>query len=179
MKYVAIVGSISKDSINMRLAQFVAKRYSNENNEIEVLHLDKIPMYNRDDEQNMVPEVIAFKNAIKSADGVIWVTPEYNQSIPGVLKNAIDWISRVDNVINNKPSMMMGTTPGFLGTVHAQLHLRDILSALGSPVLIGNDVLIGGGHKKLTVDNNLNDESTVNWLDIVMNNFENFVNSKK
>lgn len=71
--------------------------------------------------------------------------------------------------------MIMGTIPGFLWTIHAQLHLRDILFAMQSPGLMGNDVMVGGGHARLDVDNNITDASTNDWLDTVMPNFKAFV----
>lgn len=175
MHYVAIVGSNSKTSLNRRLAAAIAKLYGTDDVTIDVLTLNDLPMYNVDDELTPAQVVIDFKQTVKVADGVIWVTPEYNHSIPGVLKNAIDWLSRVDKVMIGKPSMIMGTTPGFLGTIHAQLHLRDILFAMQSPVLMGNDVMVGGGHAKLDADNNITDASTIDWLDTVMPNFKAFV----
>ncbi len=177
MKYVAIVGSNSKNSLNRVLANFLAKRYGSDDLSIEVLSINNLPFYSVDDELTPSEEVVAFKQAVKEADGVIWLTPEYNHSIPGVLKNAIDWLSRVDKVMINKPSLIMGTTPGFLGTVYAQMHLRDILFALQSPVLMGNDTLVGAGHQKLSGTDNLTDDSTIAWLDTVMPNFKAFVAS--
>lgn len=104
MKYVAIVGSNSKNSLNRVLANFLAKRYGSDDLSIDVLSINNLPFYSVDDELTPSPEVVAFKQAVKEADGVIWLTPEYNHSIPGVLKNAIDWLSRVDKVMINKPS---------------------------------------------------------------------------
>ena len=177
MKYVAIVGSNSKNSLNRVLANFLAKRYGSDDLSIEVLSINNLPFYSVDDELTPSEEVVAFKQAVKEADGVIWLTPEYNHSIPGVLKNAIDWLSRFDKVMINKPSLIMGTTPGFLGTVYAQMHLRDILFALQSPVLMGNDTLVGAGHQKLNGADEVTDESTIAWLDTVMPNFKAFVAS--
>lgn len=175
MKYVAIVGSNSKNSLNRILANFLAKRYGSDDLSIDVLSINNLPFYSVDDELTPSPEVVAFKQAVKEADGVIWLTPEYNHSIPGVLKNAIDWLSRVDKVMINKPSLIMGTTPGFLGKVYAQMHLRDILFALQSAVLMGNDTLVGAGHQKLSGADEVTDESTIAWLDTVMPNFKAFV----
>ncbi|WP_447408725.1 NADPH-dependent FMN reductase [Weissella confusa] len=175
MKYVAIIGSNSKNSLNRILANFLAKRYGSDDLSIDVLSINNLPFYSVDDELTPSPEVVAFKQAVKEADGVIWLTPEYNHSIPGVLKNAIDWLSRVDKVMINKPSLIMGTTPGFLGKVYAQMHLRDILFALQSPVLMGNDTLVGAGHQKLSGADEVTDESTIAWLDTVMPNFKAFV----
>lgn len=75
----------------------------------------------------------------------------------------------------SKPSMIMRTIPGFLGTIHAQLYLRDILFAMQSPVLMGNDVMVGGSHARPDVDNNITDASANDWLDTVMPSFKAFV----
>ncbi|MEK9198579.1 NADPH-dependent FMN reductase [Ureibacillus sp. 179-F W5.1 NHS] len=172
MKVAAIVGSIRKDSYNKKLAQFVQKRYA-EKFDLEILTLNDIPMYNQDIEENPPQEVVAFKQKVKDADAVLWITPEYNSSIPGVLGNAIDWLSRVDKVMIGKPSWIMGASMGNLGTAKAQMHLRDILFAIGlsSPVLIGNDVYIGAVHTKMDDEGNITDEGTVQFLDSVVENF--------
>ncbi|CAM5305148.1 NAD(P)H-dependent oxidoreductase OS=Lysinibacillus sphaericus OX=1421 GN=LS41612_02845 PE=4 SV=1 [Lysinibacillus sphaericus] len=96
--------------------------------------------------------------------------------MPGVI-NAIDWLSRVDKVVIGKPSFMMGASMGNLGTVKAQLHLRDILFSPGinSPSLSGNDVYIGAVHTKFDAEGNLTDEGTVKFLDSVIENFLDWV----
>lgn len=156
----------------MMLAEFIQKRYA-EKVTVEILSLHDIPMYNQDEENNPPQSVIDFKAKVKAADAVLWVTPEYNASIPGVLGNVIDWLSRVDKVMIGKPSIVMGASMGNLGTVKAQMHLRDILFAqgLGSPVLQGNEVYIGAAHTKFDEAGNLTDEATVKFLDQVIDNF--------
>ena len=94
MKVVAIVGSIREDSYNKKLAKFVQKRYQ-DRFDLEILDISVLPFYNQDIELDPPEEVIKFKAKVKAADAVLWVTPEYNASIPGVLANAIDWLSRV------------------------------------------------------------------------------------
>ena len=136
MKVVAIVGSIRKESYNMKLAKFVQTHFADQF-DLEILNLTPTsnvqPRYRIDEP----PQVFDFKAKVKAADAVLWVTPEYNSTIPGVLGNAIDWLTRVDKVMNGKPSWIMGASMGALGTVKAQMHLRDILFATGlnSPVL--------------------------------------------
>ncbi|MCT6903390.1 MAG: NAD(P)H-dependent oxidoreductase, partial [Lactobacillus sp.] len=107
MKVVAIVGSIRKESYNMQLAQFIQKRYT-EKLDLEVLSLKDLPMYNQDIENEAPQAVLDFKAKVKAADAVLWVTPEYNGTVPGVMVNAIDWLSRVDKVMIGKPSIIMG-----------------------------------------------------------------------
>ena len=122
MKVVAIVGSIRKDSYNLKLAKHVQKRYADQF-DLEILDLAPLPIYNQDIELEAPQVVLDFKAKVKEADAVLWVTPEYNATIPGVLGNAIDWLSRVDKVMNGKPSIVMGTSMGTLGSVKAQMHL--------------------------------------------------------
>ncbi|CAM4407526.1 NADPH-dependent FMN reductase [Paenibacillus macerans] len=110
---------------------------------------------------------------VAAADAVLWVTPEYNSTIPGVMANAIDWLSRVDRVMIGKPSWIVGSSMGLLGSVKAQGHLRDILFASGisSPLLPGNEVYIGLVHEKINDQGELTDEPTIKHLDLVAENF--------
>lgn len=176
MKVVAIVGSIRKESYNLQLAKFIQKRYA-EKLDLEVLSLKDLPMYNQDIENEAPQTVLDFKAQVKEADAVLWLTPEYNGTVPGVMVNAIDWLSRVDKVMIGKPSFMMGASMGNLGTVKAQLHLRDILFSPGvnSPLLSGNDVYIGAVHTKFDAEGNLTDEGTIKFLDVVIDNFLNWM----
>ena len=173
MKVVAIVGSVRKESYNNKLAKFVQKRYADKF-DLEILDLSILPLYNQDIEENAPQAVVDFKLKVKDADAVLWVTPEYNATVPGVLVNAIDWLSRVDKVMIGKPSWIMGASIGMLGTVKAQAHLRDILFAGGlqSPVLIGNEVYVGAVHTKMDEEGNITDEGTVAFLDNVVSNFK-------
>ncbi|MGN7478269.1 NADPH-dependent FMN reductase [Solibacillus silvestris] len=176
MKIVAIVGSIRKDSYNLKLAKHIKERYA-EKFDLEILDLAPLPMYNQDIELEAPEEVLNFKAKVKAADAVLWVTPEYNSTIPGVLGNAIDWMSRVDKVMNGKPSMIIGSSMGILGSVKAQMHLRDILfaSGLNSPLLPGNEVYIGAVHEKFNEQGRFIHEDTIGFLDTVIANFENWM----
>ena len=98
MKIVAIVGSLRKDSYNMKIANFIKSRYKGKL-DIEILKLNDLPLFDEDIEENPPESVNIFKEKIKASDGILFVTPEYNHSIPGVLKNALDWFSRVEQVI--------------------------------------------------------------------------------
>ena len=172
MKIVAIVGSIRKDSYNLKLAKYIQKRYQ-DRFELEILNLRELPIYDQDIEMNP-PEVVKnFKQKVASSDAVLWVTPEYNGTIPGVLGNAIDWLSRVDKVMIGKPSWIVGASMGNLGTVKAQLHLRDILFAAGisSPLLPGNEVYVGAVHEKIDETGTLTHAPTVQFLDTVVDHF--------
>ena len=175
MKIVALVGSIRKESYNVKLATYIQKKYQDQF-ELEILNLRELPMYDQDIENNPPAAVTEFKGKVANADAVLWVTPEYNGTVPGVLVNAIDWLSRVDKVMIGKPSWIMGASMGNLGTVKAQLHLRDILFSPGvsSPLLPGNEVYVGAVHEKFDQDGNLTDQATVQFLDNVVDNFINW-----
>ena len=107
MNIAIIVGSLRKESYNKRIAEFLIKRYDGKYN-LEIVSIDKLPLFNEDIEDDPPVEVIQFKEKIKNSSGVIFVTPEYNHSIPGVLKNALDWCSRVDRVLVRKPTFIIG-----------------------------------------------------------------------
>src|SRR3954464_1378889 len=149
MKIVTIVGSLRKESYNMHLAKTMQERYKNKF-DIEIADIRSLPHFDQD-EENIPPQAVKyFKESILSADGVIIITPEYNWSIPGVLKNALDWASRVDKVFIGKPVMTFGATMGTLGTIRAQLHLREILSGLQAKILppASTEILISTAHQK-------------------------------
>jgi chromate reductase len=172
MKIAAIVGSNRKESYNKKLTLFIQKRYK-EQVEIELLPIEKLPMYNQDDELTPPAIVTEIKTKVFQSDGILIATPEYNHSIPAFLKNALDWFSRVDKVMVNKPVMIVGATPGVLGTARAQMHLRQILNSPGISALTlpGNEVFIGNINEKLNEAGELVHEPTIQFLDSVMNNF--------
>ncbi|QQK75357.1 NAD(P)H-dependent oxidoreductase [Salicibibacter cibarius] len=180
MDIVAIVGSTRQDSYNYKIAKHMEKRYANRFN-LEILNIGDLPFYNQDIEHTPSQEVTAFKKKVEEADGVLWVTPEFNATIPGALKNAIDWLSRVDQVMIGKPSWIVGASMGALGTAKAQAHLRDILFApgLSSPLLPGNEVCIGQVHTKLDEEGNLIDEDTIAFLDTVTDNVIPWIESQQ
>ncbi|MFC4736095.1 NADPH-dependent FMN reductase [Bacillus daqingensis] len=179
MKTTVLVGSIRKNSYNRKIADFMKKRYG-DTFQMDMPDLVNLPYFDQDAEESPAEEVTAFKQQIKDSDAVIIVTPEYNHSVPGMLKNALDWLSRVDKVLTGKPVLIVGASPGFLGTVRCQMHLRQILAAPGmsARVLPGNEVFIGGVHQKLAEDGSITDTGTVDFLDTVMKNFETFAKTE-
>jgi len=129
----AIVGSLRKESFNKKLMRALDK-LDHPELQFNILTLDDIPLFNQDNESQLPAPVAHFKNDISKADGVLFVTPEYNRSIPGVLKNIIDWGTRPygQNVWKNKPTAIVGTSQGSVGTAAAQAHLRSIMVAIGA-----------------------------------------------
>jgi chromate reductase len=131
-----IVGSLRKDSFNRALANGLAKIAPQEFT-FKQVEIGDLPLYNQDDDANPAPSVKRLKEEIKGADGLLFVTPEYNRSIPGVLKNALDHASRPygQSAWAGKPAGVLGISIGPMGTALAQQHLRNILAYLDVPTL--------------------------------------------
>jgi chromate reductase, NAD(P)H dehydrogenase (quinone) len=127
-----IVGSLRKDSFNRKLASAMVKLAPAEFS-FKQVNIADLPLYNQDDDANQAESVRRMKGEIAAAQGILFVTPEYNRSIPGVLKNAIDHGSRPygQSVWGGKPAGVLGVSPGATGTAMAQQHLRNILVAVG------------------------------------------------
>ena len=131
-----IVGSLRKNSFNKKLAKAIEKLFPADFSFVSV-RIDDLPLYNQDDDGNPSAQVTRLKGEITAAQGVLFVTPEYNRSIPGVLKNSIDHASRPygKNAWNGKPAGVIGASVGPIGTAMAQQHLRNILAYLNAPTL--------------------------------------------
>jgi len=135
-RIATIVGSLRKESFNRRLAGAITK-LAPSNFIFNLLNISNLPLYNQDDDNNQAETVKQMKAEIKDSQGLLFVTPEYNRSIPGVLKNAIDHGSRPygQNVWAGKPAGVIGISIGAIGTALAQQHLRSILAYLDMPTL--------------------------------------------
>lgn len=136
IRIAVIVGSLRKESSNRRLAEALAKLAPAEF-AFSKLSIGDLPLYNQDDDGNPAETVKRLKSEIGASQGLLFVTPEYNRSIPGVLKNALDHASRPygKNAWAGKPAGIIGTSPGAIGTALAQQHLRNILAYLDVPTL--------------------------------------------
>jgi chromate reductase len=130
------VGSLAKASINRKLA-VALKRLAPAELELREIPIGDLPLYSYDFDKDFPPSAKALKDALSSVDAVLFVTPEYNRSIPGALKNAIDWASRPwgKNSFARKPSGTIGTSPGKIGTAVAQQHLKSIMAFCNSPLM--------------------------------------------
>ena len=131
-----LVGSLRKDSFNRKMANALIKLAPPEF-KFNFIRIDDLPLYNQDDDNSPSAEVERLKSEITSADALLFLTPEYNRSIPGVLKNALDHASRPygKSVWPGKPAGVLGVSPGATGTALAQQHLRNILAYLDVPTL--------------------------------------------
>ena len=132
-----VVGSLRADSFNRRLAEALTRLPAAEAHEFAFLDIADLPLYDQDDDADPPEQAVRLKREIRAADGVIFVTPEYNRSIPGVLKNAIDHASRPygDSAWAGKPAGVLGVSIGAPGTSMAQQHLRNVLAYLDMPTL--------------------------------------------
>ncbi|WP_048648366.1 NADPH-dependent FMN reductase [Nitratireductor soli] len=135
-KIVVLVGSNRKESVNLKFARALEKLAAGRL-EFDYADLAALPMYNDDELANPPAAVGALKAKVADADGVLFVTPEYNRSIPALLKNAVDWVSRPygDNDWAGKPAAIVGSSPGVIGTATAQMHLRTIMISLGATLM--------------------------------------------
>jgi len=161
IRILGIAGSLRRDSYN-RAALRAATQLVPEGAVLDTFELDDIPIFNQDEDQQPPASVIELKRRIREADAILFVTPEYNYSIPGVLKNAIDWASRPygDSAWNGKPTAIMGASIGGFGTARAQYHLRQILVFLNMFPLNQPEVMIGNAAARFDQAGNLTDEKT-------------------
>lgn len=161
IKILGIVGSLRKSSYN-RSALIAAQELLPDGAVLELAELHGIPVFNQDDEMAPPASVREFKQRILAADAILFATPEYNYSLPGGLKNAIDWASRPygENAWQGKAAAMMGASVGNLGTARAQYHLRQILVTLNMPVVNQPEVMIGNAAKRFDDAGKLSDEPT-------------------
>jgi chromate reductase, NAD(P)H dehydrogenase (quinone) len=170
MKVLGISGSLRGSSYNTNLLRAAAERLPHEV-EFELWDgLKAIPPYDEDDDVDPAPApVAAFRAAIAGADAVLFATPEYNASIPGVLKNTLDWVSRPlrSNPLRNKPVAVIGASTGAFGAVWSQAELRKVLGAIGARVLEG-EVAVGHAPTRFDEGGRLTDEQLIAQLEEVV-----------
>ena len=160
-RIIGIAGSLRKGSTNMGLLKAI-EALADEKISFSIFPIGDIPVFNQDQELSLPPAVKALKEAVKAADAIVFSTPEYNYSIPGVLKNTIDWLSRPSgqNSLREKPVAIIGTSSGMLGSSRAQYHLRQVLFGLDARTLSRPEIIVGGSGEKFTADGVLTDPKT-------------------
>lgn len=169
-----LVGSIREGSYSKQIADNTISLLP-ENYHAEFVEIENLPFYkqNLDDENKVPEEYLAFRRNIKQYDAFLFVTPEYNRSIPGVLKNALDLASRpkAENAWNKKPAGIISVSPGALSAFGANHHLRQILVALNMPVVQQPEVYIGQAATLLDEQGKLNNEGTTQFLQSFLDTF--------
>ena len=165
IKVLGIAGSLREGSFN-RAALRAAKELAPEGMEIEIFDIAGIPGFNQDQEADPPEQVADLKRRIREADAVVLVTPEYNYSISGVLKNAIDWASRPygDSAWEGKPAAIMGASGGAIATARAQYDLRKMMVFLNMFPLNRPEVMIGNAGEKFDENGKLTDEQTRKFI---------------
>ena len=174
------VGSLRKESFNKKLAQALMD-LGKDQFTFSVVALDDVPMYNQDLENDLPAPVARIKKQAAEADGVLFVTPEYNRSIPGVLKNVLDWGSRPmgANVWAGKPAAMTGTSEGSIGTAVAQSQLRSILGFLGMRLTVQPELYFQYRPGLIADDGSVTDEKTLKYLQRFLSAFKDWINELK
>lgn len=170
------VGSLAKGSINRTLSKALI-RLAPPELEFTEIEIGSLPLYSYDYDADYPPEGRALKAAIDAVDAVLFVTPEYNRSIPGALKNAIDWASRPwgTNSFAGKPSAVIGASSGALGTAVAQQNLRSVLSFCNSPQMNAPEAYIHLTEGLITEDGEVTNDSTAEFLRGFMTSYYQFV----
>jgi chromate reductase len=170
------VGSLAKGSINRTLSKALI-RLAPANMEFTEIPIGNLPLYSYDYDADYPPEGRALKEAIAAVDAVLFVTPEYNRSIPGALKNAIDWASRPwgENSFARKPSGVIGASPGAIGTAVGQQSLKQVLAFCNSPLMNAVEAYIQFRPDVFGDSGEVNDPDTEAFLTSYMREFHEFI----
>jgi chromate reductase len=174
---VGFAGSLRRGSYNRALLR-AATETAPPTLHIVIHELDGIPLYNGDIEAAGVPAgVVQLRDAIRQADGLLIATPEYNHGVPGVLKNAIDWLSRPprDSSLNGKVAALMGASPGMTGTARGQSQLRQAFVFTNTYALLQPEVLVGRAHEKFDADGRLAHQATRDFLATFLQRFADLI----
>jgi chromate reductase len=171
-----LVGSLSKVSINRKLAKALV-RHAPAGLELTEVPIRDLPLYNHDFDADYPAPARAYKEALAASDALLFVTPEYNRGIPGALKNAIDWGSRPkgSNSFARKPSAVIGTSPGKIGTAVAQRELHSVLGAVASPQMVSPEAYVQFTPQLIDDDGKVADAGTQAFLEKFLAAFQKFV----
>jgi chromate reductase len=164
LNILGISGSLRKRSYNTALLREAAALMS-PGMKLEIYNLSPLPMFNPDEEHPFPASVADFRDRLREADGLLIASPEYNSSLSGMLKNALDWASRPpQNPLFGKPVAIMGASTGNFGTVRAQLHLRQVLTHIGALSLSKPEVLVARAEQAFDAERNLVDPAARDFL---------------
>jgi len=174
---VGFAGSLRRGSYNRALLR-AAKEIALPTLYIVIHELDGIPLYNDDIEAaGAPPSVVQLRDAIRASDALLIATPEYNHGVPGVLKNAIDWLSRPPrtSALNGKVAALMGASPGMTGTARGQAQLRQAFVSTNTYALLQPEVLVGRAHERFDADGRLMHQATRDLLAIFLQHFTDLI----
>ena len=179
VKILGFAGSLRLGSYNKALLRAAADLLPKDV-DLDIFDIDGIPGVNQDIEAGMPVKVMEFKSKIRDADGILIATPEYNYSVPGVLKNAIDWASRPygDNAFDGKPVAIMSASIGMLGGARAQYHLRQMFVFLNMHPVNGPEVMVTFAQDKFDADGRLVDENTKKYVSKLLQNLAKWTDIK-
>jgi chromate reductase len=178
---VVLVGSLRKDSLNRKTAHALIALNAAPM-KFEIAEIGHLPLYNQDlDGENPPPAWVSFRQQIKSADAVLFVTPEYNRSVPGVLKNALDVASRPygKSALDGKPGAAISVSPGALGGFGANHHLRQSLVCLNVPAMQQPEAYIGGAANLFDAEGKMTNESTRDFLGKFVQSFAAWIETNR
>lgn len=180
VKVIGFSGSLRKDSFNSALLR-VAAELMPEGSVLELVEWGHLPLYNSDLEVGGQPEaVLQLRAQVAAGDALLFATPEYNYSIPGGLKNAIDWLSRgKGQPFDNKPTAIMGASMGALGSARAQYHLRQVGVYLNMHFVNKPEVMIGAAHTKFDAEGKLTDDVAKKLIAQLLSNLVDAVRAQK
>lgn len=173
---VVLVGSLRRDSLNRKLAK-AAAGLAPSSLRLSIVEIGQLPFYNQDDEASPPAAWVAFRDRIRAADGVLFVTPEYNRSVPAALKNAIDVGSRPygQSAWTGKPVAVISGSPGAIGGFGANHHLRQSFVFLDMPAMQQPEAYIGSADKLFDADGKLTNDSTRKFLQAFLQAFDKWI----
>lgn len=171
-----LVGSLRKESYNMKIAKYIVENYKSRAN-FQIIDIKDFPLFNEDLEDNVPEPVLSARRQVKTQDGIIIISPEYNHSISGVMKNALDWFSRDDYVMMKKPYLLMGASDGRIGTARMQGQLRQVLNSAAFQMysMPYNEFLFARIQDNMDEDGNLTNEGSIRRLNNKIDSFVDFI----
>ncbi len=173
LRVVGIAGSLRRASLNRALLR-AAQELAPPEMKIEIEDLADLPMFNSDLDTGSPPQPVArLRQSVRNADGLLLVTPEYNHGVPGVLKNAIDWLSQPlhGSALEGRPTALMGASTGLAGTARGQSQLRQAFVLTNTPAMLRPEVLVGRAHERFDAEGRLTEEATRRFLSDFLRQF--------